>query len=298
MRRFASIVLAFGFLLASHNSSYAQTSVPTPSPTPHHLFVTDATTPQIIPSHFSKDGVLVQGTINGHNFWFLLDSGTNSLAISPRAAATAGISENGSRRFVTDMDVGALHAHNCRFGRMKGEWVRPDGTVITGLIGSAFFRSNVVMLDFQKHEVVVYPNGSFDASKIHGSAIDIGFIDQLPLVHVMFGDRRATMLFDTGDDRTLLFQSFAKDAVVGPSLSGLGVGASFFVNSPSIPGQEFQTKPISLGNFRFNMTRILIVDNEPVWMKTMFLDGLVGRDVFEAFRVTFDYAHDVVYLER
>lgn len=114
----------------------------------------------------------------------------------------------------------------------------------------------------------------------------------------MFGDKRATMLFDTGDDRTLLFQSFAKDVIEGPALSGLGVDAAFFVNSPPIPGQEFQTKPMTIGNFRFNLTRILIVDYEPNWMKTMFLDGLVGRDVFEAFRVTFDYANAVVYLER
>jgi hypothetical protein len=45
------------------------------------------------------------------------------------------------------------------------------------------------------------------------------------------------------------------------------------------------------------MTRILLVDYEPDWMKSMFLDGLVGRDVLKAFRVTFDYANDVVYLE-
>jgi hypothetical protein len=30
----------------------------------------------------------------------------------------------------------------------------------------------------------------------------------------------------------------------------------------------------------------------------MQVDGVIGRDVLRAFRVTFDYAHDVVYLER
>jgi hypothetical protein len=299
MRRIVSIVLALGILFASRNASYAQTDAPTPtpSPTPRHLFVTDATTPQTIPSDFDQGGVLVQATINAHAFWFLLDSGTNSIALARNAANEAGLHPNTSGRLIGDMTIGALHAQDVRFSRMKGQWRGHDGQLISGIVGSQFFRSNVVTIDFQSHEVKVYPNGTFDPTKIRGSAIQIGFIDQLPLAHVMFGDKRATMLIDTGDDRTLLFQSFGKDVIEGPTLSGLGVGANFFVNSPPIPGQEFQTKPMGIGNFKFNMTRILLVDYEPDWMKSMFLDGLVGRDVLKAFRVTFDYANDVVYLE-
>lgn len=295
MPRRTAVAMLGGFLSSACSHALAQTATPTATPEEtHHLFVTDATTPQQIPARI-QDAVFVQAAVNGHDMWFVLDSGSSALAIAKAAAADANVGKDRRGILTADMTIGPLTAHNCYFARMRGRWEWPDGTRLSGLVGAPFFNSNVTTIDWPNRRVLIYPNGSFDASKVRVAPITIGFNDRLPIVHAYFGDTRATMLIDTGADRTLLFQSFGKDVTLGPALSDLM--DLQFINEEPIPGRQWLTKPLTLGHYKIPSPLVIIADRPPRWDR-LLIDGIIGRELLRALSVTFDYANAFVYLER
>ena len=298
MPRRAAVALLGGFFSSALTPAPAQITAPSASPTPeepHHLFVTDATTPQEIPAHIA-DAVFIEATINDRKMWFLLDSGSSGLAILRTAADAAQVLKNERGVYTADMTVGSLMARDCHFGRLEGSGIAADGTHVSGIIGAPFFNSNVTTIDWLGKRVTIYPNGSFAAKQFRARPIPIGFTSRLPIVHATFGDKRATMLLDSGSSRTMLFQPFAKDVTLGPQLGDFR-GVKFIDRNP-VPGQEWLAKPFVIGAYKFAAPLIIIANDPPEWITRLFLDGIIGRDILRAFSVTFDYTNALVYLER
>ncbi len=259
------------------------------------LFTCAAMTPQVIPSRF-PGRILVAATINGHTLWFHLDTGTNGLFIDAGAAAAAGMTVDVANRTATaDVDIGTLHASGARFGLLGRYGYNDGGVHVSGLIGTPFFQSNVVTLDYPHHEVVVYPNHSFDPASTHVAPTPIDLYG-VARVHAWFGGKEATLLLDTGSQRTILFPNFARAVIVGRPLTPeqsitIGIGAA------PTQEQEYRTKPMDFGGVRIMQMTAIVAAAAPPYLPESRYDGILGRDVYPEFRMTIDYDARALYLE-
>ncbi|MBV8636922.1 MAG: retropepsin-like domain-containing protein [Candidatus Eremiobacteraeota bacterium] len=259
------------------------------------LFTSAATTPQVIPSRF-PGRILIPAVINGHTLWFHLDTGTNGLFIDAGAAAQAGMKlDMAGHSASADIDVGTLHASDARFG-LLGRYGYDDGGVhVSGLIGTPFFDSNVVTLDYPHEQVIVYPNHCFDPRTTHVAPTPID-LTNVARVRAWFGGKEARMLLDTGSQRTILFESFARNVIVGPPISPeqritIGIGAA-----PTYE-REYRTKPFIFGGLQITQMTAIVADAAPDAVPESRYDGILGRDIYPEFRITLDYDDRVIYLQ-
>jgi hypothetical protein len=259
------------------------------------VFISDATSPQVIPALF-PGRILVEADINGHSLWFHLDTGTSVLAVDRATASAAGMAIGEDGDAVADVAIGALHAHDAHFSLMDHYGYDDGGVHVSGLIGTPFFTSNVVTIDYARRELIAYPNGSFRADSPGVAATPMYFNGDLVFVHAWFGSKRATLLLDTGDQRTVLFSAFAKTVIRGAPISGpttttLGIGGA------TTTWRQYVTEPLVFGGDKFDAPDIYVADDAPAWMRADMLDGILGRDVLQAFRITLDYARNMLYIE-
>jgi hypothetical protein len=291
MRRIVSIVLAFGVLVFS-SSAVAEETI---SKRPQTLFLTTATTPQTLTTRFPNNA-LVQVTINDQKFWFFVDSGFPGFNMDDHAIARTGLKRPPTGALVTDVSIDGLLAHDARLTPMD-EWAARQGEKVEGIVGAPLFNSNAVTVDYLNHQIVVYPNGSIAAAKPQAAALPIEVENGLPILNVKFGDKIARMLIATGYDRTLIVASFANGITTGPMNERLGVAEVSEVNHP-IPRRNASVHGMTIGRYTFSNMLIAVDDMVPPWLEPYHLDGIIGRDVLRAFRVTFDCPDSVVYLER
>ncbi len=274
----------------------AAVAAPARAPLAAPVFTTSATTPQRIPARF-PGRVLVQVLVDGHPLWFHLDTGTSVIAIDAGAATRAGVVSAPGARFATaDLAVGAFDARQARVVLLPRYGFEDGGVHVSGLIGTPFLASQVVTIDYPDHRLVAYPKGTFDARALHVSATPIDFNGSIVRVHAWFGSKEATMLMDTGAQRTMLFEPFANGVSVG---APLGPARSITVGIGTKPTWErrVQTRSLIFGNVRFRNPIVLVVDDAPPFLPSSRFDGILGRDVYPEFRITLDYADDAIYLE-
>jgi hypothetical protein len=294
MRRFALILLAFGFLIFSHSAD-AQENLRTISKRPQTLFVTTATTPQTLTTRFPNNAI-VQVTINDQKFWFFVDSGFPGLDINGRALARTGLKPTPKGALIADVSVDGLLAHDAVLTPMD-EWAARQGEKVEGIVGSPLFVSNAVTVDYLHHVIVVYPNGSIATANLQAAALPVDIVDGMPIIKVRFGDKIARMVIATGYNRTLVLSDFLNGITTGPISERLGVAEVSPVGEP-IPRRIASVRTMTIGRFAFPNMLVAVDDSLPHVFGKLDIDGVIGRDVLRAFRVTFDYPDSVIYLER
>jgi hypothetical protein len=259
-----------------------------------HLFVSSATTPQVLPARL-VGRVLVAAQINGHELWFHLDTGTNGLYIDRTAASRAGMTIRDGQAHA-NLTIGTLSANDARFGLLD-HFGNEDGSVyVSGLIGTPFFKSNVVTIDYLHQQLIVYPNGSFNPKAMNAGPTPIDFDGSVARIHVWFGQTRATMLLDTGAQETMLFEPFANTVALGAPLTQpepMTVG----IGTPPTFEHESQVLPMNVGGILIQRPVVHIVDEAPSFLSSDRFDGILGRDIYKLFRMTIDYGNGVIYLE-
>jgi hypothetical protein len=105
------------------------------------------------------------------------------------------------------------------------------------------------------------------------------------------------MVIATGYNRTLVLGSFLNGITTGPISERLGVAEVSPVGEP-IPRRLASVRPMTIGRFAFPNMVVAVDDSLPHVFDKLDIDGVIGRDVLRAFRVTFDYPDSVIYLER
>jgi hypothetical protein len=258
-------------------------------PLPPPLFTTIETQAIPIPSAFGER-VLIEGTINGRTFWFHLDTGTTGLALTREAARATGLLEDVDAHVLTvDLDVGALHAKSARFSILDGYSVDDAAHHVDGLIGAPFFRSNIVTIDFPARSVTVYPRGYPPPAA--GVATPLLIRGYSAAVQVTWGSTPSTLYLDTGADRTILFSSFTRTIVHGPSIATYTVNLGF--GAPTTDVEEVYTPPMHLAALTVRHPAVLLTQSPPAWLQQY--DGILGRDALRLFSVTLDYAGGMAY---
>jgi hypothetical protein len=162
---------------------------------------------------------------------------------------------------------------------------------VAGILGSPFFASNVVTIDYPHKRVTVTPRSAFDAAAMRAKATALSELYHgVATVPVWLDNVRARMLLDTGSAQTMVFQ---------PMADRLGLHFPIATQMMCTFGAKctntdmYRTGPLIVGTTEFRHAVIGVPAQ--AFLSTKYYDGILGRDVLAQFAVTFDYADNAVY---
>lgn len=151
-----------------------------------------------------------------------------------------------------------------------------------------------MQIDYAKHTILVIARSEFDPQAIGIPPTKIDYDNGAIRVPVRFGDRWGMMLFDTGAYRSMLFPSFARPVEIGAPRAPLMLSIGYGV--PRTRTQEILTQPMLVGSTLIQHPDLLEAFDQKTLPEDRF-DGILGRDVLQAFRLTIDYDDDAIYFE-
>ncbi len=264
----------------------------------------DAAGAQTVPM-IARDGhFLVTVDLAGVPYAFLLDTGASNIVVDARVAAAAGFAAEGSfeakgaKRVggVQDVTIARLGIGSAHLDGIAASALDTGGLRIDGILGTPFFASSLVELDFGRRTMRFGPPGSFQprGTKV---ALDTDRALSEALLTIGTAHVPGAFLIDTGNGGdVLLYRGFVErhPTIVPFTASntltyGLG-GAT----------QTYRTKLDRL-DFGGTVLRDRATD---VMLATTgaFADfhdaGNIGLGVLTDFIVTFDEANDAMYLAR
>jgi hypothetical protein len=264
-----------------------------------------------LPFRLLNNHIYVAATVNGKGpYTFIVDTGGHTL-VSPHLVTELGLKTVGAPALsgagektaaggftqVKDIALGAVHMHD-QLG-FATEIYAPsvEGIQVDGMVGFELFRRFAIQIDYGRQRLTITDPKRFKPTD-SGTAIPFVFYDHLPMVTGHILDFPARFDIDTG--------SRSEIDITGPSVrehhlrerfpngvtavTGWGVGGpsrSYVARLPSLDlGGVRVDKPVSG----------LSVDkggslNDPNY------DGNVGSGLLKRFVVTFDYAHQTMYLK-
>jgi len=251
-----------------------------------------------IPATFDDDGVYVAVSVNGHKDRMVLDTGASDMALGQNEAAAFGIATpkrvemhgvGGSMTdgigTATDVSIGPIHLANVPTS------VHAEPVFEQDLLGSALLSRYVVTIDFPRKTVTACDPRAFDPSKMTVPAQAVDVRGGLALMTVGFGDQYGQLLLDTGAVRSMLFGEFAKKLPLKRF-----IGDSYMQGVSVESFQVYRFDHMALGQFDYR--------DFAIWTQTRpepaskQYDGLLGRDLMQALRITFDYPAGAVFMER
>ena len=258
--------------------------------------------PVPVPAAFNEDGIIVPVVIAGHTYNFALDSGSSSLAISPRLAARLAFKQYGlspsdigidaatTKIVVPDAAIGALHLTNTVFRVMPLD-EPDDGNHIMGVLGLDFWSSAVVALDFRTGTVKLYRASTSPPDAPSLSAMPITLEDGIPRAPVAVENVQGYFLLDTGSAATIFFRHYFDQLRTKTPLDQ--TLEMSWLGSP-VDMEAYTVDNVLMGPAQFKHANIALppetsADNPDY-------DGVVGRNIMEYYIMYFDYEGHAVYL--
>ena len=281
----------------------ARIGVPPNSPT----FSTPTSGALDLDATFTRENqILIPVTIQGHRMDFMLDSGDAAgMSIDPGAASEAGLTVTNRKRAsiggavdvaratAEEVSIGGLHANHVTFSVVP-MGMRYGFSKAVGLIGSDFFGSNIVRIDYPHQRVTVIPASSFDRAAA-GDPVRVQLDDGWVRVPTWFDGRRANLVLDTGSFATFLDHAFATSIGLGQAAAHEGDLRINFLGG-DVGAGWYDTKNIIFAGTEFKRGRILVAKQHDS-TATEGYDGILGPDVFSQFAITFDYDDSVIYVK-
>jgi hypothetical protein len=288
-------------------SAYA---CPTPPLTGAHIEGGAAST--TVPFRLLNNHIYVEATVNGKGpYTFIVDSGGHTL-LSPRIVSDLGLKpigeaiESGAGEshstsgFVPydEIAIGGVRlTHQIAFATNVYDQ-SIEGVPVDGMVGFELIRRMVTTIDYGAHTITFTDPSRFKPKNL-GTAVPFVFYDHLPDVTGRIGDLPATFDIDTGSrsevDITSPFvaahQLRAKFAKGTSAVVGWGVGGptrSYMVRLPALTLGPVPVTGIAAGLSEAKAGSI----SNPNY------SGNIGGGLLKRFVVTFDYAHQVMYLKR
>lgn len=288
-------------------SSYSRPTAP-PAGASIDADATEVTVPfQLLNNH-----IYVSAKVNGKGpYTFIVDTGGHNL-VSPRLVRELGLKTIGSAAMsgagekttesgftrIEEISLGAVRLHN-QLGFVVPIYDESiEGIAVDGMVGFELFRRFAVRIDYGHNTLTITNPTRFDPTGA-GLVIPFVFYDHLPMVSGLVGDLPARFDIDTGSRSEVdLTGPFVKanelrarfpkgvSAVTGwgmggPSrsyvvrLSSLTLGSAPPVQGPVAGLSEDRGGSISDPNY----------------------EGNIGSGFLKRFVVTFDYAHQKMYLK-
>ena len=175
------------------------------------------------------------------------------------------------------------------------------GTAVHGILGTDLLQNLVTTIDYENHKLIFQTPESFKPSR-KAVAIPIVIHDSKPYiilpVTLLDGTKlNAKLLIDTGASHALLLELFAEpkikiqenfiNTVLGRGLAG------------TIEGWIGRVKDLDVGNIPFKNIITFFTDTNS-YNKNYVLqgrNGTIGGDLLGRFKITIDYARQMMYFE-
>ena len=283
-------------------------SRPTAAPTGGRI--EDGAASVSLPFRLLNNHIYVNVAVNGKGpYTFLVDTGGHFL-ISPELVAALGLKIVGAAPMsgagektsstgfthVDDLALGSLHMRNQLGFAAPIYDPAIEGIRVDGMIGFELVRRFATQIDYGRHVITFTDPTRFDPQGA-GTAIPFVFYDHLPNINGLIDDLPARFDIDTGSraevDITSPFVAahdlrsrFSKGV---SAVTGWGVGGpsrSYVVRLPSL----------TLGSVRVDNPVTGLSQDKHGSISDPNYEGNVGSGFLKRFVVTFDYAHQTMYL--
>jgi predicted aspartyl protease len=260
------------------------------------------TAPVTIPATFDEDGIIVPVKIGSGTYNFLLDSGSDSIAIAPSLAAGLGLKRFGmstgdmigqfdmTQTLVPSLGIGSLNLSNVAVTVVPLD--KPeDRDRIVGVLGLDFWNSAIIGIDYKNKTVTLYPPSASPPDAAALSAMPIAIDDGVPRVPASIEGVEGDFLLDTGSPSTVLFRHYFDQlhtkTRTDQTLETMWIGGN--VDMP-----VFGVRDFAIGGAQFRQANIVVPP--PSSLDFPDYDGIIGRNIMEYFVMYFDYAGHAIYL--
>jgi hypothetical protein len=266
-----------------------------------------------VPFRLLNNHIYVEGTVNGKGpYTFIVDTGGHTL-LSSRIVDEVGLKTVGR-----SVESGAGEGHSTtgfvHFDEIAIGGVRLrdqtgfateiydksiEGIPVDGMVGYELLRRMVTTIDYGRQTMTFTDPSRFTPAGDLGVAVPFEFYDHLPNVRGAIGDLPATFDIDTGSRSELDLTSpfVAKHALRARypkgtlAVTGWGVGG---------PARSYMARlaSLKLGPVEIDHVAAGLSDAKGGSFSDPNYDANVGSALLKRFVVTFDYAHQVMYLRR
>ncbi len=271
-------------------------------PAGRKLLPASQTKPVEIPAIFNEDGIIVPVKIGRNTYNFALDSGSDSLGLSPRIAAELGYKRYGlskaniagefdvSQTVVPDLGIGDLHLTNAVFSVIPID--QPDDkNHIVGVLGLDFWSSAIVGIDFKNKTVTLYPANTSPPDAASLSAMPIVLDDGVPRAPASVEGVQGYFLLDTGSASTIIYRHYFDQLRTKTPLE-VTLETRWLGGIVDMAG--YSVDDFAMGPAQFKHASIALPpatsDDNPDY------DGIIGRNIMEYYQMYFDYEGHAVYL--
>ncbi|MBI2933044.1 MAG: aspartyl protease family protein [Planctomycetes bacterium] len=234
--------------------------------------------------------IVVQGSLDGHEATWIVDTGASQTVVTPAAARRAGL-EPGRSAVCGAIAAGQAVARNLRVmvdDPEAAHYLRQIGVDYDGLLGTPYLERFRFTIDYPNRRLILAPPGAVDEP---GTVVPCERTNNLLWVEGRLNDRgrRLNLLFDCGAQITVLRPALAKEFDL--------------VGRPSLRPEIRWTTLDSLAIGDAEVTSCAAVLHEPQAMREMNdlglkCDGFLGANWLENFRVTIDYRSRKIHLAR
>jgi hypothetical protein len=288
------------------------------APESKHSSVRYLTTPGYAQVSFGYDLRLIwiRASVNGAPpADFIFDSGASTTVIDSAYAAKIGLGSVGHAETQGAGAVGSASLASLRSLRIDtgdgGGVELTDRTVavvpisaslaptlwheFAGVLGYDAIREFVVTVDFDQHTLRLSDPASFRYAG-SGSKVPFTLAGGVPVVPMKINDRfEGNFRVDLGSaGSTILQGTFAERNGIHPSHVVVAAGAGF---GGRYPVQLFRMKSLELGPLRWKDPIVAMSQASAGVLASGDYAGLIGNQVLQRFKCTFDYEHRVLYLE-
>jgi predicted aspartyl protease len=286
-------------------------AMPTTAPTGATIANNAAST--TVPFRLLNNHVYVQGTVNGKGpYTLIVDTGGHTL-LSSRIVEEVGLEPVGraveSGAGEGHSTTGFVHYDEIAIGgvRLRDQTgfateiydKSIEGIPVDGMVGYELLRRMVTTIDYGRQTMTFTDPARFTPGDDLGAAVPFEFYDHLPYVAGAIGDLPATFDIDTGSRseiditspfvaRHALRSRYPKGAL---AVTGWGVGG---------PARSYMVRlaSLKLGTVEVDHVAAGLSDAKGGSTSDPNYGGNVGSALLKRFVVTFDYAHQVMYLHR
>ena len=244
-------------------------------------------------------------------YTFIVDTGGHTL-LSPRVVAEAGLqsvgesqsSGAGEKTAATgfaryrEIALGKVRLRDQTAFTMEIYDPSIEGIRVDGMVGFELFRRFAVRLDYGARTMTITDPARFEPGDA-GTLVPFKFYDHLPYVQGYIDNLPARFDIDTGSRSELDITSpfVAKHGLRGKFAKGVSTITGWGVGGPS-RSYVVRVPSIRLGSVPVESIVAGLSEDKGGSISDPNYDGNIGSGLLKRFVVTFDYAHQNMYLKR
>lgn len=276
-----------------------------------------ASPPIVIPFELRNGLVLVRAEVNGRATLLILDTGSGVSVLDTAFARAAGVAFSGqevtavgsgrttvSLGTVRSVRVGSVPPPDLLVAAVPLEQVRAVlGHDVHGTLGYELFDTHVVVVDYERRTITVYPPKGFTYAGT-GTVLPLSIEHRIPLVQASIVTRRsgtldARLSLDLGSTTYALrlatpfvvAHDLDRDTVTVTGVFSIGVGGV-------TEGHLLRIRQLKLGNLAFDgPSTALAPASDGALGSAARSDGSIGAPVYRRTRLIIDYPRSRVILE-